>query len=98
MLAASVAYRLHEPGKSPGIVCHSHEAIDHATTDWRGRRGISQPPGDCRHWARRGLGASHLWKARAFQAEDHLKTLTPELDAIRGERASPRAEELKCEE
>ncbi len=43
------------------------------------------------------VGASHLWKARAFQAEDHLKTLTPELDAIRGEKASPRAEELKCE-
>src|SRR5947208_4225627 len=43
------------------------------------------------------VGASHLWKARAFQAEDHLKTLTPELDAIRGEGASPRAEELKCE-
>jgi len=23
------------------------------------------------------VGASHLWKARAFQAEDHLKTLRP---------------------
>jgi len=35
------------------------------------------------------VGASHLWKARAFQAEDHLKTLTHERDAIHGERASP---------
>src|SRR5215813_6481439 len=42
-------------------------------------------------------GASQVWKARAFQAGDHLKTLARELDAIRGDGASDRAEGLKCE-
>jgi hypothetical protein len=43
------------------------------------------------------VGASHLWKARAFQAEDHLKALAQELDAIRSDGVSARAEALKCE-
>jgi len=43
------------------------------------------------------VGASQLWKARASEAGDHLKTLTMELDAIRGNGTSARAEELKCE-
>jgi hypothetical protein len=42
-------------------------------------------------------GASQVWKARASQAEDHLKTLVRELDAIGGDAVSARAEALKCE-
>ena len=40
---------------------------------------------------------SQLWKARALEAEDHLKMLAHELDALRGSGESARAEALKCE-
>jgi len=43
------------------------------------------------------VSAPQLWKARAFEAADKLKTLRSKIDRLRGSWQSPQANELKCE-